>query len=71
MTTKTFKSNDVIYFILAVGDFGRSGRHWVNSLKQALSFAEKGKNKQDIWCGRVLIEKAKRMSSHIIYIFIL
>ena len=30
MMAKTFNSNDVICFLLAVGDFGQSGRHWVN-----------------------------------------
>ena len=29
MMANIFKRNDVIYLILAVGDFGRSGRRWV------------------------------------------
>ena len=32
MMTNAFKINYVIYYILAAGDFGRSGRHWVNVL---------------------------------------
>lgn len=38
----TFKSNDVIYFVLAVGDFGRSGRHWVKLTKNYFQTHVKG-----------------------------